>query len=544
MDRGSTSRAAAVLLIVAIVAHTIIFSWLLIDRHRALVTHDPRDEAVNNQIIWHTAHGNPVLSTIKGNMRFHGHFRPVFFVAALPWLVWPHASSYYFATSLTIALGALWVFKIARRKFLSDWQALGWSTAFLLFLPLNEINLGNYDPEVFAILPLVIGFDLYLRKRLGLFMLAAAATLACKENLGIVLVGYSLHAMLSRRGLKWVLLPGLVGAGWMAVCIKLIIPLYYPMHNFVYLRFLHEQPKLSALVLYVVTQPLDALARVAWAEHLDLARRVLRSAGYLPLFSPLTLVLALPTAALVFLQYLPVNARQTHLLTGAVPFVFLAALLGARWISDRLGRLLAARNIDSRVAARGLCLYVLLSSLLLNFGSGIFGLGQDYGGPGSPPGSVSSIYDGRNFLQTDFTRKAAAALAQIDDHDSVMTNDRFLLALSERAMVWEIGTAVRMPRPDVVLINLTGFECHNCTYNPLLPGHLEMLADWAESGEYQSLCVDQEIVFMRKNRGAGRGDPRPAALLRVIAEVRRQELHQSLAAQAQLGWRNISQGRP
>ena len=112
------SRSLAVVWLL-ILAYGIFFSALSIERHRAFLTH-ASDLGQIDQAIWNTLQGR-LLEQTKAtgvqNVRLSDHVEPIFVPLSLAFLVYDNVEALLIVQSFAIALGALAVFWIARKRF-------------------------------------------------------------------------------------------------------------------------------------------------------------------------------------------------------------------------------------------------------------------------------------------------------------------------------------------------------------------------------------------------------------------------------------------
>src|SRR5437667_4629752 len=104
-------------------AYSAFFSALSIQRHRAFLTHGS-DLGQIDQAIWNTLHGHPLEHT-KGDgtqsTRLTDHVEPIFVPLALIFLLYDSVEALLIVQSCALALGALAIFWIARRRLGVDW---------------------------------------------------------------------------------------------------------------------------------------------------------------------------------------------------------------------------------------------------------------------------------------------------------------------------------------------------------------------------------------------------------------------------------------
>jgi len=487
-------RWSIAVLLLAVIGFTLAFTWLLHARYRAFFSYDPRDEAVNNQTLYNTAHGHLLRSTIKGDIIFHMHFRPIFLPLAIPYLFHRGPTAYYFATALILALGALAAFGLGEDLFGDRRLALLAGLAWLLFAPLHELALGNFDPET-LVATLWLAAFLFFRRRLAKpFWLFAILAVTAKETQAPVLAAFGVLALIERRKWTWSVLPIAIGSVWFIASLKLIIPLFHPAFDTIYGRFagVHTTSFWPDFLGAWRANPRYMLELIFSAEHLRLLGMVLAATGGLAAFSPLTLIPAGPILLEIILLADPLPVRQAHVLAAVAPFVFAAGLLGLA----RLGRWLGGKK--NTVSAVLLVAWLALL-LVLPWLAGPFGKGRTYGAENQLP---DTLFDAGWYRARPDAERAWAMIGRINPDAPAMTNERYLLALSSRAELYEFGNQggnlEAYNDVDWILLGLTEPWCPTCTYARLTPASLDTALRLIRENRFVVEGVADQVMLLRR----------------------------------------------
>jgi len=304
-----------VLLWVGIAAWVTGLSALSVLRHRAFET--GRFDLGNMvQAVWSTAHGRFLATTnLQGEQvsRLASHFDPILAAFAPLWLIWPNADLLLVVQAAAVALGALPVFRLARRHLGSERAALGFALAYLLYPATQWLALNEFHPVALACPLLLFAFDYLDQDRLAPFAACAAAAVLCKEEIGLVVAGFGVWYAIARgrRAAGAAVAAGGVAASLLAV--EVVIP--------------HFHGGQSGFASYYR----DAGPADAFTGHdaLYLGRLLLPLAA-LPLLAPLVLVAALPELVLNTVSSNPFQSSiRFHYTAGLIPPFFVAAVLGA-----------------------------------------------------------------------------------------------------------------------------------------------------------------------------------------------------------------------
>jgi uncharacterized membrane protein len=486
-------RWPMVALAAAVVLFTLLFGLLATARYHTLFSYDPRDEAVNNQILFNTAHGRWVFATIKGDMIFHGHFRPIFFPLALPYLVAPGPPAFYFTVALLLGLGAFAAFGLGQSLFRDERLALLAALAWLAFPPVHELALGNFDPETVAATFWLAAFYYFHRRRAGGFWLFALLGVCCKETHAPILALFGVLALLEKRSWRWIVPPLVVGSAWFVICVKWVVPSFYQPFPTVYNRLIGVQsPDFwgDALASWR-REPLRLLAQMFKPEARYFFGRLLGSVGAVALLSPWSLLPAASATLLILLHKEPLPVRQAHILAGLAPFLFAATLVGLARLSGWLKR---ARWFPAAALAAWLA-WLSVSAFL----PGPFGPHRTYGKEDYLP---TTLFDARWYRQDDDARQAWRLIEQIPADAAAMTNERYLLPLSTRERLLEFGNRGSDPEAYAgvswILLGLTEPKCPTCTYARLTPDALRTAAELLRSSRFVLVDRTDRALLLRQ----------------------------------------------
>lgn len=307
------------------------------------------DLAIIDHGLWNTVHGVFYRSSLLDDQSlFAPHFEPLQLALGPLYLIAPSPLILLAAQAAMIALGAVPLYWIARRR-LPDHPRL-WAVfpvAYLAFAPLRNANrLDDYHAGVMVV-PLFL-FALYFMERcrwaLMLLFLVLAGLL--KENMPAAGVTIGLYLLLVRRKRLLGAATALLFAVWFYAAFAWLVPAFSPRGYIFYGNYARLGDSISSIVTAPLVHPakvLDSLlARPGWKAGYVLG--VFGPLAFLPLLSPEGLFLGLPFLA----QHLLATTRaQVNLLTHesaeVVAFVFFSGVLGASRLLTWLPRLSRAR---------------------------------------------------------------------------------------------------------------------------------------------------------------------------------------------------------
>ncbi len=344
-DRWATSwwrggPSASLLLWAAIAAYTTGFAALSILRDRALNT--GRFDLGNMvQAVWATAHGHPLqITDLRGDQlsRLAAHTDAILVLFAPLWRLWPSPSMLLTVQAAVIALGALPVFRLARRHLGSETAGLGFALVYLLYPPLEWLTLNEFHPVALATPLLLFAFEALDRDRLGLFAIYAGLAATTKEEIGLVVAGMGLWYALARRRRRAGLVIAAAGGVASAIAIGLVIPHFnHGAGSSFYSRYGDVGGSPGGILKTAVTHPLRLVTAAFGHRGLDYLVDLLIPLIVLCLAAPLALIVAAPELALNLLSATPTQTSiHFHYTAGIIPALIASSVLGAgRLVRDR-----------------------------------------------------------------------------------------------------------------------------------------------------------------------------------------------------------------
>jgi uncharacterized membrane protein len=397
------------------VAYLVLMGTLSLRRHQNLGT-NALDLGYTDQAVWNTLHGRPFrFSTFldaaftldipiqqfkRPDVLLGYHVEPMLAVIAPLYLLHDGPETLLWLQTIGIALGAIPVYLIARRRFalrhapgakrqestssplwrgVAPWLPVAFVLIYLLSPPLQAANLSDFHTVALSPALLLAAFYFLETDRPWGFVGFALLAALCKEEIGLLVAMLGLWAALKRR--RWVLGLGvaLAGSGWSLLCFAFIMPYYNGLPGSAFLvRYSQFGASLPAILGNLVYRP-DLFA--TWLRRLDVLhylRDLWLSSGGLSILHPLAAAMALPAVAInVFSNSDWMRSGGAHYSASIVPFLVISAIYGVDWaawaisqqVRGRLGQLTRTAG-NARVGdwAVRQPLYGLVSVALLGLG--------------------------------------------------------------------------------------------------------------------------------------------------------------------------------
>jgi len=395
------------------------FAALSIGRQRAFNT-GRFDLGNMTQAVWATAHGRFLeVTNLAGDQtsRLGSHFDPILAALAPAWLVWPSPDMLMAVQALAVALGALPVFWLARKHLGSQRAGLGFALAYLLYPATQWLTLNEFHPVAFACPLLLYAFWYLDEDRLVPFGVFALLAIASKEEIGLVVAGFGVWYLVSRRRRREGLAILAAGVAASVVAVEVIVPHFSGSTSAFYSRYNEVGGTPGGILRTLFTHPLRVLGNAFSKSDLDYLGHMLVPLGFLWLLSPVLLLAALPEAALNVLSKNPYQASvYFHYTAGLIPPLVVASVLGA-------GRLARQRPHVKPLLGPGVVLLAVLSN---------FWLGAIPVWAALPGGSD---YQKNATRVTAHDRITAKAVAAIPGHAVVSTTNSLGAHLSARRRI-------------------------------------------------------------------------------------------------------------
>jgi len=337
--------------VVGAFVYAVAMGFIVVSRHLTLKTH-ALDLGYYVQVVWSIAAGYGPYVTLPPMHAWGDHLSPVFYpLALLGWLV-PGAAALLLAQTLILAAGGLAVLGYARRRLGATPVAGGLALLLLVNPSLHGINIRDIHPQAFAI-PLLIAAALaFDAERYWWSGAALVATLACREDAAIAVVGFGIWLAVARG--RWRLGVGVAVASvlLLAVDLKYVMP-YFRGEPYPHLhRYAHLGSSLGDILLSLILKPWRWIGAVLSLDKLVYLLALLLPLGGLPLLGPRALVAALPPLAVNLLSFdHALFHYRSQYQAFVLPFLMLAAVDGyARLRTHRkAGTVLALAFLASAV---------------------------------------------------------------------------------------------------------------------------------------------------------------------------------------------------
>ncbi|MBI5305897.1 MAG: DUF2079 domain-containing protein [Chloroflexi bacterium] len=351
-----TARKNYGLLIVLalMIAYSAYFSAYSIQLHNTFRTH-ASDMGQMDQALWNTLHGRILQDTRPNGQnlpRLTDHVEPIFLVLPIAFLIYDGIETLFVLQSIAIALGALPIFWIARRRLQSDWTGVAFAAMYLMYPALQAANLTEFHAITFAPAPLMFAFNYGEQRAWKRYVLFSLVALAVKEE--VALLVFAMAVWFGIRNSKFKIqnssarsrianyelritnyIPIAITAialAWFLVAVFVIVPHFSPRGESVYVG---RYTCASQAIRNPLTAIPDLVGCVLIPAKIEYVIELLASVGFLALLDPITLLVGAPSLVLNLLSsYAAQYSGAYHYSAPVAPYFVLAAIGGAARIQN------------------------------------------------------------------------------------------------------------------------------------------------------------------------------------------------------------------
>lgn len=468
------------LVLIAVFIYTVFFTIVSVLRYDAF-SYTDFDFAIFTHECWKILHGSAEISIFPQASIFGNALELISFVTAPLFFIFGYdPKGLLFLQSLSLGLGAVPIFLIARRRLPQNW-AVGFAVSYLLNPSIWYSNLYEYNPLVYCTLTLLSAFYFFDQKRFGAFMLMVFLTLINRVDLGIVTFMFGFYALLVRRPWKWVLTPSLVSLLWVVIGLLLVIPqfknqmgydAYYPQFG----------NGFGEIIINILTKPWLLWNALVTSTNVKFMFEILNPVWFLPLLALGEFSICAPALVQHLISVRPQEHTIYYHYTAMItPFIYIAAICALERLSNTF-----------RTIAWGPSFLIVLS-LATNFMYG--------------PLAKVPIYKAQ-LVKDDLDDYKRDLLAQIPPEAAVMSTFEFSPMLAGRQDYYSFhyighgffrpGVPYRAPaKIDYALVNFEDWRMRSFFDQESDARMREFL----ESRQFEVLATADSVALLKKGEG-------------------------------------------
>ncbi len=215
MNRGAVGWMIAIAAIVLFVCSSL--------RH-ALFQSGAFDLGIYDQVVYLMSQGKPPISSILGFHHMGNHAAWAVYPLALLYKIYPSAYWLLALQGVSLALGAIPTYYLAKQAGLKENQAVTMSAVYLLYPLIFNVNLFEFHPEVMAV-PVFLGVVLAARlNKVFWFCTGTIFILGCKAVLSLTVAAMGLWLLIFEKRRVYGLFALIAGCAWFLIATQVVIP--------------------------------------------------------------------------------------------------------------------------------------------------------------------------------------------------------------------------------------------------------------------------------------------------------------------------------
>ncbi len=294
-----------------------------------------------DQTVWNTTQGrifqltNPDGTDIISRLAYHADF--ILILLAPFYFIWSDPHMLLLIQTVVLALGAIFVFLLARKIIINKSLAFIFSLAYLLNPSIQHANLYDFHAVTLATTFLLGSFYFLLNKKYLWFLLFSILAGLTKENVWTIVAlfgGYIAFTNAQKKELPRQIFGVVVCIASLTIFYYLVwhaIPAARGAQHFALSYYSDFGDNPTNIVKNIVFSPGKTIKTLSQTDRITYVVQLLEPLGFLPLLSPVYLFFAAPD---LFISLLSNNAqlRQLYFHYGStiVPFIFIAGMQGSK----------------------------------------------------------------------------------------------------------------------------------------------------------------------------------------------------------------------
>lgn len=289
-----------------------------------------------DQTVWNTINGRVFQAsndngTIISRLSAHADFMLI--LLSPFYIIWPHPKMLLLIQSIVLALGAIFVFLIAKNIIKNKNLALLFSFTFLMNPSMQFSNLYDFHVVTFATTTLLAAFYFLIRKKFFLLTIFLALSGITKEQVWIISSFFGVPLLFQKaRKIKF------LGAGIIIFSIAVFsylvlqaIPKSAAGQHFALSYYSEFGNSPLKIAINILSSPQKLISTVFEGNRLEYLSQIFMPLGFISLISPLFLIFIVPDLLIDLLSNNS-NLHQIYYQYTAtiIPFVFISSIFAVK----------------------------------------------------------------------------------------------------------------------------------------------------------------------------------------------------------------------
>lgn len=375
MIKINKNKKYLIILFSMIFIYIVLFSVMSILKHHAFHS-TAFDLSVVDYELKHVSKGELYYTNeISGERLFELHFRPINFLLVPFYWIYPNAETLLILQSLFLGLGALPIYLISKNKLKSNIIALIISGIYLLYVPLQAINLIDFHFNALAIPFLLFAFYFLENNKYGCFTLFSILAAICREEIALIVFMMGIYIILKKNKKMGAIVAGLALIYFVFV-VGFLMPYIGGEHtvlktgskDFLQNRYDYLGNSYKEFFETIITKPIYVLKHIFTLPKMKYFFLLLFPAGFgiFSVFAPEILMLSLPIFAMNLLsEYEPMYQIYYQYNSGIIPFIFISTIYGIprfiKFFDEKF------KKINPKKLLRFIIIFIFSATLLFSY---------------------------------------------------------------------------------------------------------------------------------------------------------------------------------
>lgn len=216
----NNSSIQKIFVIVAITIYFSICSYIDIQKYTTFSPFNPKDTAIYNQAFYNSINGKLFENSTYGS-NFAGH-NAIFYFLLIPFYrIFPYPLTLLLLKILLLSLSLIPFYLIAK-NILNDISIIPLGVTFIMYPYLISQNFTAPHEICYAPFFLLFTYYFFRLNKFLPFMIFLILSLSIKEHVSLVALMFGFYALFSKKSLKWILGPMILGIIWAILSLEII----------------------------------------------------------------------------------------------------------------------------------------------------------------------------------------------------------------------------------------------------------------------------------------------------------------------------------
>lgn len=458
---------------------SIIYAFMSIQKHNSFQTYG-WDLGVFDQGIWQWAHFKIPYSTFHDLSWLADHFHLILITTVPFYWFWSDPRMLLIIQAFLVCFGVLPLYYLSKKVTKDVLFSTVIVFGYLLYFPLQVFIFSEFHE--FAYLPITLGGMLLFweLKRTSLYWLFFVLALLVKEEVGLLLAAFGLWSLIyDKSRYKQSLFSLIIGLAYTALMLSFIMP---AIGGFPYRHsgFGQSGQNLQDVMLIIIKNPFYLIhSFIDSPVKINTMLNTFLPWGFLPLFSPATLILVVEQFASRFLDYgKPI--RWTILFIYSLPMATImvwGSIYGFKNLIDILEKL-------TKKSRYTLSLLISVSLILLIIGSDL-----------KMHGPINTIFKPQFYKKESWMDNNFKVLKCVPKNVSVSAQNSLVPWLSQREKIKVFPEGIGF---DYIVLDLHPGQSENSFHFLGSKNTRIVMEDLMNKGYYEPVCQNGSAVVLKR----------------------------------------------